>query len=172
MPYKDPEVRKKYLAKYYQDHKEYCDKQKLEWARDHRESTRASYKKHYEANKEKIIAKTAEYAKEHPDIKIKSVRKWQKNNPEKVLAIFKRREMRKRNVEINDLTIEQWEEIKIQFNYLCAYCGRSGFKLTMDHISPISRGGNHTVNNLVPACRSCNASKGSKDLLHFLYHRL
>lgn len=41
----------------------------------------------------------------------------------------------------------------------CFYCGKTGG--TADHVVPISRGGKHAEGNLVPACRSCNSSKGN-----------
>lgn len=45
-------------------------------------------------------------------------------------------------------------------NYACAYCG-SFQNLTIDHMIPLSRGGEHTFKNLVCACRKCNEEKGS-----------
>lgn len=46
----------------------------------------------------------------------------------------------------------------------CWYCG-SAEKLSVDHIIPQLKGGADGGENLVYACRSCNSSKGSKDLL-------
>lgn len=47
----------------------------------------------------------------------------------------------------------------------CAYCGgRAG---TVDHVLPLNRGGRHSEGNLVPACRSCNSSKGDKLLIEW-----
>ena len=42
----------------------------------------------------------------------------------------------------------------------CHYCGRRP-ATTADHVVSVARGGGH-VGNLVPACRSCNASKGAR----------
>ena len=39
----------------------------------------------------------------------------------------------------------------------CQYCG--GCAETMDHVVPRSRGGQHTWENVVAACRRCNAKK-------------
>jgi 5-methylcytosine-specific restriction endonuclease McrA len=46
----------------------------------------------------------------------------------------------------------------------CVYCGTHGGRLTLDHVVPRSRGGQHTWENLVSACRSCNHRKGGKTL--------
>jgi len=31
----------------------------------------------------------------------------------------------------------------------------------MDHVIPLSKGGKHLPSNVVPACASCNSSKGN-----------
>lgn len=46
-------------------------------------------------------------------------------------------------------------------NYQCAYCG-SLKDLTIDHMIPISRGGQHTFSNLCCCCRTCNEEKGNR----------
>ena len=43
----------------------------------------------------------------------------------------------------------------------CAHCG-SNKKLHLDHIIPLSRGGNHSVGNLQMLCQHCNNSKHAK----------
>ncbi len=44
----------------------------------------------------------------------------------------------------------------------CAYCGKRAD--TIDHVVPRSRGGTHTWDNCVAACRSCNSRKADKML--------
>jgi hypothetical protein len=48
--------------------------------------------------------------------------------------------------------------------YLCAYCGGefSGYKLTIDHVQPRSRGGKNIWTNCVTSCKPCNHRKGDK----------
>lgn len=58
----------------------------------------------------------------------------------------------------DDLTFEQWQVVLEAHGHKCAYCG-SGGPLTVDHVTPLSRGGLHTVSNVVPACKPCNSSK-------------
>jgi 5-methylcytosine-specific restriction endonuclease McrA len=48
--------------------------------------------------------------------------------------------------------------------YLCAFCGCefTPYKLTCDHILPMSRGGRDAWMNVVTACRACNQKKGNR----------
>ena len=55
-------------------------------------------------------------------------------------------------------------EIFIRDNHTCQYCGRRGGDLTVDHVIPRSRGGLHTWENVVAACRPCNHRKGGKSI--------
>ena len=53
-------------------------------------------------------------------------------------------------------------EIFTRDHHTCQYCGNTGGDLTVDHVLPRSRGGLHTWDNVVTACRSCNHRKGGK----------
>ena len=53
-------------------------------------------------------------------------------------------------------------EVFIRDHYTCQYCGLKTRDLTLDHVIPRHRGGKHTWDNLVSACRSCNHRKGGK----------
>jgi 5-methylcytosine-specific restriction endonuclease McrA len=55
-------------------------------------------------------------------------------------------------------------EVFSRDGHACQYCGKSTADLTLDHVVPRGRGGGHTWDNLVTACRSCNHRKGSKTL--------
>ncbi len=44
----------------------------------------------------------------------------------------------------------------------CQFCGRSDLPLTVDHVVPVSRGGEDTWENLVCACVDCNNRKGDR----------
>jgi len=58
----------------------------------------------------------------------------------------------------HDLTDAQWAALKGAWGG-CAYCGADDQNVQKDCMLPISRGGRYTLANVVPACRSCNASK-------------
>ncbi len=46
--------------------------------------------------------------------------------------------------------------------HTCQYCGKETRQLTLDHILPRSRGGEHTWENVVSACIPCNRRKAGK----------
>lgn len=62
------------------------------------------------------------------------------------------------------------EKIKLSLTSSCWYCG-STERLSADHIVPRQKGGRDGGENLVYACRTCNSSKGSKDLLEWMSSR-
>ncbi len=88
--------------------------------------------------------------------------RWRKDHPEKVAAYRIGRRARKAHAPVNDFTAEQWLEVQEAFAHRCAYCGkRAKGRLTQDHISALGPEGPHTLHNIVPACRSCNAKKST-----------
>ena len=46
--------------------------------------------------------------------------------------------------------------------YTCQYCGKQSHQLTLDHVIPRYRGGEHTWENVVSACIPCNRRKAGK----------
>ncbi|MEU1971012.1 HNH endonuclease signature motif containing protein [Microbacterium sp. NPDC019599] len=70
----------------------------------------------------------------------------------------------------NDLTTAEWTAIRDAWA-ACAYCGATGVPLQRDCVLPISRGGRYTLANVVPACRSCNASKCNDEVTSWMRRR-
>jgi len=104
----------------------------------------------------------------------KAIRKWQQQHPDKMKAArtkfrveqparaqshSKKWRARKKGVEAT-LTHDDWMELCSAG--VCHYCKRTDLPLTQDHVLPLSRGGPHTKDNVVPACRPCNSSKKDK----------
>jgi hypothetical protein len=50
--------------------------------------------------------------------------------------------------------------------FTCQYCGRKAPEviLEVDHIIPVAKGGDNSIENLVTACRECNGGKSDKKL--------
>lgn len=68
----------------------------------------------------------------------------------------------------HDLTDAQWTALLDAWAG-CAYCrAADDGALQKDCILPISRGGRYTLANVVPACRSCNASKCNLEVVTWM----
>jgi hypothetical protein len=87
---------------------------------------------------------------------------WWRSNPDKVRAREERRRARAAGVARIDLTHEDWMAILEYHDHRCAYCLERARRLEKDHVIALVRGGDHTADNIVPACRSCNATKHVK----------
>lgn len=82
-------------------------------------------------------------------------------------ATYARRRKRRMGAVTHDLTDAQWFALMEAWGG-CAYCGDQAAPLQKDCMLPISRGGRYTLTNVVPACRSCNASKCNTEVTTWL----
>jgi 5-methylcytosine-specific restriction endonuclease McrA len=78
-----------------------------------------------------------------------------------------RRRKRRVNSVVNDLTTAEWTAIKAAWTG-CAYCGANDVPMQRDCVMAISRGGRYTIDNVVPACPACNASKCNDEVTGWL----
>lgn len=63
-----------------------------------------------------------------------------------------------------------WRKYNITLDSLCSICNQnkiSAFNFECGHIIPRTKGGDITLNNLIPICSLCNKSMGNKNLLYF-----
>jgi hypothetical protein len=65
------------------------------------------------------------------------------------------------------------EKVFRRDGFRCVYCGEifEGRLLSLDHVEPRMRGGDHSEGNLVTACLTCNAAKGAAPAWLFLAER-
>ena len=67
----------------------------------------------------------------------------------------------------HDLTDDQWTALRTAWGG-CAYCGATKVALQRDCVLAISRGGRYTLDNIAPACQSCNASKCNDEVTSWM----
>mgnify|MGYP001570318577 CR=1 FL=1 len=162
------------------------------YAETHKEESNARQRRYYVNNQEKVLQRAKEYREEHreeinaasreahpikADKRNASSKAWRESHPAHVKKYQRQyrtthldehktyentRRSRKANAPINDLTPAQWVMIKEHYKHCCVYCGKKFQRLTQDHIVPLSKGGSHTLSNVVPACKSCNSKKGNR----------
>lgn len=100
----------------------------------------------------------SKWGKTHKEEHSRRNNEWNRLNPDKRLAWEQRRRSRLTGYVSPDI-------IALLREQSCYYCGKFEplrRNRTIDHRVPISKGGLHIQENLVPSCRSCNASKGNK----------
>lgn len=143
-------------------------------------------KERYAQKGEELRAKQTLYRQTHPDIVNAANRRWRAANPEKQRAMVlqararhpeisraatRRHHARKRGAAIADVSRAQEKEILAVYGRCmycpddCGACLEETHVLELDHITAVSKGGNDTAQNLIPACRSCNARKNAGEPL-------
>jgi 5-methylcytosine-specific restriction endonuclease McrA len=88
---------------------------------------------------------------------------WQRNNRSKDIMYEHRRKALLRENFVEDVDIEQ---LYLRDEGTCQLCKQpcSKAEWSIDHIIPLSRGGEHSYENTQLAHRSCNSRKGNKIL--------
>lgn len=68
-----------------------------------------------------------------------------------------------------------WKRVLEDFNEICVFCGSEGTTgnrgIVPDHLIPATQFGELVLGNTVPACQTCNDSRGEKDWRLFLNTR-
>ncbi len=162
------EIRARDLARYYAN-KDECNARNKAYREAHteellakgRERDKADYKTNPEAQK----LHSKQWREKNRERHRASSKAYRDANPEWQRCSSNKKRARKRGAVVNDLTAAQWAAIKEHYKHCCVYCGKQQERLTQDHLTPLSKGGNHTVSNVVPACRSCNSKKHAGPVL-------
>ena len=130
-----------YKAEWYQNNKDRLKEASAEWYQNNKASRNASAARYAAANKERL----AEYKAA-----------WNAANPEKRRAAHARRRARKAAS-----VFQFWVRDPDHDDSLCYWCG-SDDVAHVDHVMPISLGGQATESNEVPSCADCNLRKNAK----------
>lgn len=101
-----------------------------------------------------------------------AVARFASRNRDKIRAKSHRRRARSLNAK-GFFTANDWQQRLAYHGFKCVYCGVEKHEtpegwLSCDHMIPLSKGGQNWPSNLVPACRSCNSSKGSKTYFEYM----
>lgn len=182
---------KKRRKEYRNNNKELISEQHAKWRGRNKEYIQRKGELYYRENKEKILKKVKSYYRENTEkvMKTKKLylennkvviaerkRKWARNNKEKIYEYGLKRRSRKHFVQFEGVARRKLLD---RDNWTCRQCGvkvhdrseggikksylwNDEFKAHIDHIIPLSKGGDSTLENLQVLCRTCNLSKGDK----------
>lgn len=167
---KNAERLKKYSSEYHYANRDVCI---------------AASKKRYSENRTERLANEAARYKSDPEMrarKIKAAAAWGAANPERIKVhrrtshqrhpLTKRKNSARRRARLRKARTEPvhpqnvWEKTGGK----CIYCEAHIIigEMHMDHAIPLSRGGSHNLENLVPSCAPCNLRKFNKTAEEFL----
>lgn len=121
------------------------------WRKDYRRKNaareRQAYQDWYDRNRAEILArKRLKYQQDRDRMRARGRiqrgrrRKWITSSPA-------------------HYTLVEWQRLVEVWNNCCAYCGARPEQLHADHRTPVSRGGSNAIDNIHPACPSCNFRK-------------
>ena len=165
---KNKESISKYHKEYREKNKEILNKRSKEYQNKYKhkhkhKQDKEYYKKYYEKNKQKISERIKKYHidnKERMELKQKIYKKTESAKISIKNTRMKRRTIKKQG----DVTTAQLAKL-LQDSKHCYWCNNSlkGITPHIDHYIAISKGGQHTLSNLVVSCPHCNHIKSSKD---------
>ena len=127
----------------------------------HQESIKEAADRYYAENAERVKSRVREYQRANPRANRRRVKEWQRTNRERRREHARRYTSRKR-ANGGSHTVEEWLALCDAYDGKCARCGAE--EQTLDHIVPVLLGGSNDIENIQPLCRSCNSSKGAKEL--------
>lgn len=148
-----------------------------QYGRTHREQSRQRNKAWKLANRERHLAQRKVYwhknrarlleegRNRHHANRGENNRKrmdYHRKHPEVLLQASSKRRALMRKCQVNLAGIKIWmKEVRGKPFARCHWCGTkvSGSNIHFDHVTPISKGGSHTIGNLCSACQECNSSK-------------
>lgn len=168
MPYKNMEDRHQQNLTYRREHKERVNElNRIRYNAD-KDTANARRRELYAEHRDYVSLYRRQLRIDNPDRIRRYHREYQKLHPEQGREKYRRYRTRINNAPGDGITREQETQLFEEYSNHCVYCGSEN-KLTIDHIVPLSRGGANDIDNAVPACVSCNCSKGMKPLLIWMY---
>lgn len=182
---------------FYKNNKNAILKQRKEYYLENKEEILDKRKKYCDKNKKVILSKNREYRTKNIELLRENCKTYETDNKESLSeyrrdyyiknkekistygktykaslngkmsqknSIHKRRTKEKQG----DVTTSQFLELQ-QNAKVCYWCNCSlkKAKVHIDHYVPLSKGGKHTLDNLVVSCQKCNNQKHSIDPLEF-----
>jgi 5-methylcytosine-specific restriction endonuclease McrA len=130
------------------------------WRRKNRERTNRILRARRKLLGDAYNAKRRDYRRRNLNKLRKAARRyywknWQRKRVEHHAAVAKRKGAP------GTYSSREWLKLLAAYRYRCAYCHRrlTRKSASADHAVPLTRGGTNWIENIVPACLSCNQRK-------------
>jgi len=153
---------------HYEKNKDQEKQRAREWQAKHPERHKANRKRYYAEHQEeaKVASRMAHAeAKKDPGFAQRQrerVKEWRRRHPEMAKAIFLRSRAKRRGAKVVERVYRK--KVYERDHGCCHLCNNPvAFKnMHLDHVIPVSRGGEHSYANVKASHATCNLVKGSK----------
>ena len=135
----------------------YCKECNYRSSRRYREQKPEYYAEYNRQYRSDHLDELREYSRQYS-------KKRYANNKGLWVEYVRTRRARKRANGVH-LTLSAWKKRLASLGEECVYCGAQ--YESIDHIIPVSRGGNDSPENLAPACLACNLGKRNTPVLEW-----
>ena len=123
------------------------------WAERNPKKVRDSQKRWHQQNPDRVKRTQRQYYYRNKGARLANARKWIEEHPE----ARSNYNAKARIARTPPIPLALLDNMLGYYGRQCVYCG--GDFQELDHLSPLSVRGTHTIDNLAPSCRSCNRSK-------------
>ena len=148
----------------YQKNKEQLLANNKKWAKENPDKRKEIDRRYRANNREKNRQRMMEYRVKNPNIR----KDWAIRNPDKQKLLDQAHSVKRRAVKKHLVTKQEIQDL---YKKPCVYCGNKS-KIQIDHIIPVSRGGEHRIGNLVSACAACNLDKRAMFIMEWKLKRI
>lgn len=119
--------------------------------------------KYFAANRAELNQKRKIYRQNHIEQELATSKRWAQNNRDKSRAYRAKNSAKRKKAKAFHVTNKDITKI---LNLKCFYCQEAPSE-HVDHIIPLTRGGNHSVGNLIGSCARCNIRKSNKTIMEY-----
>ena len=162
----------KWGREYYERNSEKQMEKTIKWREENPTKWKKLVRKSYLKNKEKIKETSKTYRKNHVEELKAQKKEYRKTEACKIATKNNNNRRRSEKIKTSNGTIstKALKELIIKQDYKCKYCNCDlDFSVKnsvhLDHVVPLSKGGTHTIENVVYSCASCNLQKGASLLV-------
>lgn len=141
------------------------------WAKAHPDKVREMHRAYKDANPDLVRIWNSRCYFNDRESRMARNRAYSDRNRERLIIMHRERTWKRRallKAADGTFTAQEFEALCLEFEMRCAYCHQTANLLTPDHMIPVARGGSNTIDNIVPACLSCNAAKQARTPLEFI----